>query len=361
MASYSVSKVRKFVEGVEGAGIVLGVDVHKNSYHSALRREDGRTLTWVGPADPRSFVEHLLEIGVRVDAVAYEAGPTGFSLCRMVEAAGLPCIVAAPSKIPRPVSAGAKTDRLDCIKLAEYAARGMLRPIAIPTMDEETERTLMRRRHRLVDCIRKSKQHIKALLLELGIPEPEGLAYWTRTSVDALHALCLKPMAKITLESYLRELAFQHTEMREVECAVQSLMTDSHHAQAYQNLQSVPGVGFVVASTFMLELFRPERFQNKEQLAAYLGLAPTVRHSGEKTPRGRLVPVGQKRLRSLLVEAAWIWRSRDEMARELYNRVLSRTGLAQKAITALARRLAIILWRIRVEGRAYRPPTIPAS
>ena len=359
MASYSVSKARKFVEGFEGAGIVLGVDVHKNSYHAALRREDGRTLTWVGPADPRSFVEHLLEIGVRVDAVAYEAGPTGFSLCRMVEAAGLPCIVAAPSKIPRPVSVGAKTDRLDCIKLAEYAARGMLRPIAIPTLDEETERMLLRRRHRLVDCIRKTKQHIKALLLELGIPEPKGLASWTRTGIGNLHALHLKPMAKVTLESYLRELEFQDTELREVESAVQALMADSRHAGAYRNLQSVPGVGFVVASTFMLELFRPDRFQSKEQLAAYIGLAPTVRQSGEKTPRGRLVPVGQKRLRSLLVEAAWIWRSRDEIAQELYNRVLSRTGVAQKAITALARRLAIILWRIRVEGRAYRPSTIP--
>lgn len=200
--------------------------------------------------------------------------------------------------------------------MAEYAARGMLRPIAVPTLDEETERMLIRRRHRLVDCIRKTKQHIKALLLELGFPEPEGLAYWTQADIGALHALDLKPMAKIALESYLRELEFQNKELREVESKVQVLMADRRHAEAYRNLQSVPGVGFVVASTFMLELFRPERFQKKEQFAAYLGLAPTVRHSGEKTPHGRLVCVGQKRLRSLLVEAAWVWRSRDDASPE---------------------------------------------
>ena len=131
MASYSVSKVRKFVEGVEGAGIVLGVDVHKNSYHSALRREDGRTLTWVGPADPRSFVEYLLEIGVRVDAVAYEAGPTGFSLCRMVEAAGLHALLRRRAKsrdlsVPEPkltgwiASSWRNTPRAACSVLSPF-------------------------------------------------------------------------------------------------------------------------------------------------------------------------------------------------------------------------------------------------
>jgi len=87
MASYSVSRARKFIEGFERADIFLCVDVHKKSYDVALRCGDGRTLTWGGPGD------HLLEIGVRVDAVAYEVRPTGFSLCRMIEAAGLPCIV----------------------------------------------------------------------------------------------------------------------------------------------------------------------------------------------------------------------------------------------------------------------------
>ena len=90
-------------------------------------------------------------------------------------------------------------------------------------------------------------------------------------------------------------------------------------------------------------------------MASYLGLAPTVRHSGDKTPRGSLAPVGQKRLRSLLIEAAWIWRTKDPKTGDLYNKLLSTTGVPQKAITALARKLAIILWRLSIEQRAYRP------
>jgi transposase len=117
----------------------------------------------------------------------------------------------------------------------------------------------------------------------------------------------------------------------------------------------VPGGGKVVATTFHTELFRPERFGRGEEVASYLGLAPTVRHSGERTPRGHLVPVGQTRLRSLLIEAALIWRAKDTYARELYNKLLSKTGIPQKAIAALARRLAIIFWRLSIEQRAYRP------
>lgn len=98
----------------------------------------------------------------------------------------------------------------------------------------------------------------------------------------------------------------------------------------------------------------PERFNRAEEVASYLGLAPMVRHSGQKTPSGRLVPVGQTRLRSLLVEAAWLWRAKDNYAKEHYNRFLSRTGIAQKAITALAHKLAIILWRLSIEQRFYR-------
>ena len=111
----------------------------------------------------------------------------------------------------------------------------------------------------------------------------------------------------------------------------------------------------VVATTFHLELFRPQRSRRGDEVASYLGLAPTVRHSGDHTPRGSLPPVGQKRLRSLLIEAAWVWRAKDPKAGDLYNQLLGTTGVPQNAITVLARKLAIILWRLNIEQRACRP------
>lgn len=359
MAKPSLATLEQFVSGFESQPFWIGIDVHKRSYSFALRRVDERCLTWVGPANPKAVVEQIQRLGIAVAAVAYESGPTGFSLAREMQAADLPVIVAAPSRIPRSITAGAKCDRLDCLKLADYAAKGMLKSIAIPTPQEEARRALMRRRHSLVDAIRRCKQRIKSQLLFLGLPEPEALTHWSNGAADALLALPMDPATRLTFESHLRELTFQQTELRTVDGQLHQTVMTSEQRQQVCYLQTVPGVGPTVATTFALELFRPKRFQRAEEVASYLGLAPMVRHSGGKTPSGRLLPVGQTRLRSLLIEAAWIWKAKDPFAAELYNRLLGRCGLAQKAIAAVARKLAVILWRLAVEQRPYRLETQP--
>jgi len=354
MAKYSLSSLQKFVSGFENESFWIGLDVHKRSYHVALKRSDGQHATWVATASPATFTKQILHLGIKIGAVAYETGPTGFALARALEAAGLQVIVAAASRIPRSVTAGAKCDRLDCIKLADYTAKGMLKPIAIPTSDEEAHRTLLRRRHTLVDSVRRSKQRIKSMLLFAGIEEPKEVTNWSDRAKEALFALPLEPASQLTLESYLRELTFHQTELRRVERELRQLVASTKQKQSVRYLQTVPGVGPTVSTTFALELFCPERFGRAEEVASYLGLAPMVHHSGVKTPRGRLVPVGQKRLRSLLIEAAWMWKAKDPSAAELYNRLLARSGVAQKAIVAVARKLAVILWRLLIEQRPYR-------
>jgi transposase len=268
--------------------------------------------------------------------------------------------VVAPSRIPRAVAPGAKTDRLDCIRLAEYGAKGMVKPIAIPSEEEEAERSLLRRRHQLVDELRRTKQRIKSHLLCFGVKEPAGLKGWSRRGVAALQEVGLLGAAKCTLESMLRELEYVMGEQAAVEKQLKAVMEEARHKEAVEVLRSVPGVGPVVAMSWRLELFRPERFRRAEEVASYLGLAPMVRQSGSGKARARIRPVGQRRLRSLLVEAAWLWKARDPQAEQWYRRCLARTGIFQKAITALARKLAVMLWRLSVERRPYSPVWVSA-
>lgn len=353
MAKYSVSRISDFLEAFEGREIHVGVDVHKLSYHVAVRREDGACETWVAPAKPYDLVLALLELGQPIAQVTYESGPTGFGLCRAMEEAGIDCCVVAPSKVPRAVVAGSKTDRLDCIKLADYAAKDMLKGIAVPTPAEEGERSLIRRRSQIVDNIRRAKLRIKSLLLYVGAEEPPGLSQWSGQAVGRLSTLQIEPAAKLTLDSLLRELSWQKVELKEIEATLSMIMV-KRHEEAMKRLRTVPGVGPTVAATFLLEVFRPERFQCHEQVVSYLGLAPTVRQSGERSSRGRLVPVGQKRLRSLLVESAWIWQAKVPKIKEHYNKLVAKTGVPQKAIAAIARLLAIVLWRLSLSGRCYQ-------
>lgn len=353
MAKYSLSRITNFLEACEGEDVFVGIDVHKRSYYVAIRREDGACETWVSPARPYDFVMTLLELGHPIKQVVYESGPTGFVLCRALQEAGIDCCVVASNKVPRAVTPGAKTDRLDCIKLAEYAAKGMLKSIAIPTQQEEGQRLLIRRRFQIVDAIRRVKLRIKSLLLYEGIQEPDGLKNWSKKSINALSLLQIEPSAKLALDSLLRELSWLQDELAEIMAALKGLMEDQHK-EPVKRLCSVPGVGFTIATTFLLEVFRPERFQRPEEVASYLGLAPVVRQSGESSSRGRLVPVGQKRLRSLLVEAAWLWQSKVPEVKERYNQLVNRTGLPQKAISAIARRLAILLWHLSLAARRHQ-------
>ena len=355
MANYSLSALKSFIATHQSEPFWIGIDVHKRSYHLALLRADGRTFTLVAPARPEQLVEQFQRLEISIAGVVYEAGPTGFGLARTLQKEGITVTVAAPSKVPRSVSSGSKTDRLDCLKLAQYVAKGLIRPIAIPTAQEEAHRALLRRRHQLVDSIRRCKQRIKGFLLYHGFKESEAIKNWRPDFPEQIAFLSLEAEGRLTIDSHLRELNFLQNELSSVTSQLDQINLQPNHRVAIRSLTSVPGVGKVVATTFHTELFRPERFGRGEEVASYLGLAPTVRHSGERTPRGHMVPVGQTRLRSLLIEAAWMWRAKDTYARELYNKLLSKTGIPQKAIAALARRLAIILWRLSIGQRAYRP------
>ena len=355
MATISLSALQSFVAPYHFEPFWIGIDVHKRSYHLALLRADAKTFTLVVSASPEKLVEQLRDLGIKIVGVAYEAGPTGFSLARALQAEHIPVIVAAPSKVPRSISAGAKTDRLDCLKLALFASKGLLRPIAVPTPQEEAERALCRRRHQLVDSIRRCKQRIKGFLLYHGFKETESLRKWHTDYPDQIAALPLETEGRLTIETHLRELTFLENELRCVNDQLEHMNRHPRHQPVIRSLTSVPGVGKTVATTFHTDLFRPERFDRGEEIASYLGLAPNVRQSSEHASHGHLIPVGQTRLRSLLIEAAWIWRARDPYAQKIYNRLLSKTGVPQKAIAALARRLAIILWRLSIEQRVYRP------
>jgi len=355
MVKESVSKLARFREAIGSDPVWVGVDVHKRSYHVALRSESGMSETFVSPAEPGVVIRHLLQLNLKIALVVYEAGPTGFSLARELEENGLPVFVVAPSRLLKPIRPGSKTDRLDCLKLAEHAAKGLLKPIAVPNKEEEADRSVIRRRHQVVDNLRRVKERIKSLLLLYGVTPPPGLETWSRKAVTQLDELGLPGRAKVSLDSLVRELRFLGQEMRRINRELEKLARLKRHQAKVSALRTIPGIGPVAAMAFRLEIFKPERFARAEEVAAYLGLAPTVRQSGEGQARGRIIPTGQKRLRSILVEAAWTFKRCDPKAKEMYNRIVARCGVAQKAICAVARKLALIMWRLCLEQRPYQP------
>lgn len=359
MAKEAIMKrIRQKRQKVELAGsrCYVGVDVHKITYYVALLSEEGLRLEFSTPAAPHGLLSKLNEIGVEVLSLAHETGPTGFGLAWACQELGVPVVVAPASKIPRPVAAGGKTDRLEAMKLAEFLAGGMLKSVAIPTPDEFAFRGLERRRQQLISRRAKLKQNIKGFLLKNGLSAIADPKHWSQAEVEALKKLDLgnRPL-QLTLESYLSELELFSVEIVKLKqtLAREAILQDK--GELVHNLRTIPGVGETVAHTFAAEIFRPERFERAEEICAYVGLAPIISQSGQSQGKAYLRRVGQNYFRSILVEAAWVSIRQDQYFRDFYGRIRSRTNLPQKAIVAVARKLLTVIWRIAVENRSYRP------
>jgi transposase len=334
--------------------VFVGLDVHKKNVHAAVRVNGCELTTFVTPADVATVVRSLSRFKAALKRVVYEAGPTGYGLARALRKAGFPTEVIAPGKTPQPANRDSKSDRLDCRKLAEFAEKGLLKPVAVPTEEEEADRQVMRLREQLTKKRRRVMQQIKSLLLMHGIPQPEGLKHWTKTGVAALADLKVTLHLRLALDCLVEELTHLTGLRDQVRMAMKKMSRQKRHRTHERRLRTHPGIGETAALAFLTEVYQPERFEDAEALTKYVGLAPRVSQSGETRREGPLMKTGRGTLRALLVQASWKWIALDEGALEVFNRLWRNTGLKQKAIIGMARRMAVNLWCMLLRGEDYR-------
>jgi len=226
--------------------------------------------------------------------------------------------------------------------------------VAVPTEDEEASRQVTRLREQVIKKVRRVKQQIKSFLLLHSIAEPAGLGAWSAAGVAALRTYRLSGDLRFVLDTYLGELDRQTEALQLTEQRMRQMSRRRRYRAAEAIVRTHPGVGAITSMTFLTEVYRPERFDDKRELTNYCGLAPRVSQSGDTRHEGPLIKGGRKGLRRLLVEAAWVWIGRDPGAMACYRRLVHNTGKSQKAIVGMARRLAIHLWYMVTRGEVYR-------
>ena len=334
----------------------VGVDVHKRTFDVAVWTEGREWVkTWTQPADPSALCERLEPIRGQVADVVYEAGPTGYGLYDVLCEANFPAAVSAPSRTPTSPARRAKSDGIDARKAAFLDGKGMLTTIYVPTPEERAGRQVVRRRGQVAKSRKRIRNQIKSFLLFHGLAEPKGLENWSRYAVEALRELALSELLRWTLDSMLDEMACVEKLCDEAERRIAQLAQTERYADLAERLQSVPGIGLLTTMTFLTEVPSPERFTSGRQMACYLGLAPWTGRSGGSAKSGPIMKAGNRRVRTMLVEAAWQWKKNDPAARATFKRLAARRKNSKIAIVAVARRLAILLWRIAT-GRETYPP-----
>src|SRR6476659_4144276 len=147
----------------------IGLDVHARSVVGCgLDGETGQLFERRLTPDYGEVLEWIRSLPAPV-TVTYEAGPTGFGLARFLETAGIGCLVAAPSKLQRPVGDRVKTDARDAAHLARLLHLGQIVEVTIPTVAQEAARDLVRAREDCRGDLMTVRHRISKLLLRQGI------------------------------------------------------------------------------------------------------------------------------------------------------------------------------------------------
>jgi transposase len=285
--------------------------------------------------------------------VAYEAGPTGFGLCRDLKAHGISCIIVAPNKVPLMPGPRIKTDKRDARYLAWQLRMGTLSGIALPDEELEALRDLIRAREDALHTRRRTRQQLAGLLLRHGA-RWSGKSTWGTKYLEWINSLRLGSEAQeLAKQQYMGEVKHFDERLELLTEQIERLagMLRDEHGELYRVLQGLRGVSTIVGATLVCELGDLRRFKTASRLMSYVGMVPREHSSGARVWRGSITKAGNPHVRRVLIEAAWSGRLKPAGGARLKRR---QAGLDQAAIDIAwkaQKRLYARYVRMRARGK----------
>lgn len=327
--------------------IKLGIDVHQ-AFYVVVEQVGGSQPQPPQRMSKEAFLSWAAKLRRNRPEAAlhavYEACGFGFGLQRQLSALGIACHVVCPQKLDERQQR-VKTDGRDakalCLKLDRYVEgnREALAVVRVPSEEEEQRRALHRQREQLVRTRKQLEAHGRSLMVNHGI---EPVQKWWKA----------RAFAQLEVPAWLREL-LSHTQplLLALERQIRELTRQLEESAAPGQPRGLGAMSSVIIDR---EIGDWHRFANRRQVGSYTGLCPSEYSSGQTRVQSCVTKHGNPRLRAALVETAWrLVRFQPQYRavvkwRHLLGKGALATGAARKkAIVAVARQLAVDLWRLR--------------
>ena len=332
----------------------VGLDVSQKETSICVVDGDGRIIAEgkvaTEPATIAAFVAKRAPTAIRV---GLESGGLSEWLHDGLQACGVPAICLDARQAHAKLSGNKlnKTDRNDARGLAQLVRTGWYQEVCIKSASSRRVRGLLASRGLLIATRMNLENQIRGLLkgagLLLGKPGRQGFARRAAAlSADVPHLTALIGPLLAVRETLIRQLAILDKALR----------AEARRDAVVRRCMTMPGVGAVTALAFRAVIDEPTRFAGSRTVGAYLGLTPRRYSSGEIDYSGRISKCGDRWLRSYLFEAATVLLSRVSRWCALKAwavRLAKRIGL-KKAKVALARKMAVILHRMWIDGTDFR-------
>jgi transposase len=339
--------------------IKLGVDTHGGQFTFArmIDHQGVQPPQKLAPEAFMAFLKKQLELAERV-VMAYEAGPFGFALYRQATAQGVQCLVCAPERLSR----GRKrvNDKIDARELLSRLDRHLagnstaLRVVRVPTLEQELSRRVARERN----TYRKDRQRWisrgRSLLHTLGVGRP-GRWWELKRHQELMGQLRheygqeVLQQVRAELDRYLEMIHLLQAKLDELSKGLE----ESGRRSVGGGQPRIKGIGHLSNELLDREMCDWNRFANRRQVASYTGLCPGEESSGQREMKLSIDKHGNPRVRSVLVELAWLLPRFQPQYRRLarwkgvFEKGKGGKSMRKKAAVALARHLAVDLWRIK--------------
>jgi transposase len=331
----------------------VGLDVSMETTAICVLAGDGKVLCEASVASDACDIAAMLKpYAATIEAVGLEAGPMSEWLVRGLQDHGLQSVLMETRRVHAALSAiPVKTDRKDARGIAELLRMGWYQPVHMKTPRSRDLRLLLSARESLGRRMRDLDNSIRGLLRGFGLRLPTGLrgriGMWARDLIqdNPMLTMAIEPLL-VAREALAGQLSHLDKRLRSHAC----------HDRICRRLMTVPGVGAIVAMTYRTAIDDPARFRSSKSVAACFGLTPRRYQSGETDRYGCITKAGDGSVRAALFEAVHVMMVRTIRWTPLKAwamRLAARRG-AKRAKVALARKLAVIMHRMWVDGTEFR-------
>jgi transposase len=329
-----------------------GLDVSVKQTSVCIVDDTGKIVREAKVAsEPEALLAVLTSGGHHFKRIGLEAGPLSQWLFSALGEAGLPVICVETRHMRAVLQAQInKTDRNDARGMAQMMRAGLYRPVHVKTLRSQKLRTLLTHRKLLQSKAIAVDNDLRGTLrnfgLKVGMVGAVKFERRIRELVESLPDLAILVEPLLIVRRVLRE---------QITVLHRRLLAIVRDDEVCRRLMTVPGVGAVVALTYRATVDVPARFRNSKAVGAVFGLTPSKYQSGEINRTGTISKCGDEMMRVMLYEAAqsmltrtvkWSWLKAWAM------KIARHRGL-KKATVALARRLAVIMHRIWVDGTEF--------
>ena len=299
-------------------------------------------------SDPEAISVYVTSRAPNAVRIGLETGPTSTWLWTELKRLGLPviCIDARHAKAVLKMQIN-KSDRNDAIGIARIMQTGWFKEVHVKDIDSHSVRALLASRALLVKIKRDLENHVRGLLKNLGLVI--GRAKFNVFAVRAEELIEGRPELVAAIRPLLEARSAVEQQVSELDRKVMKL---ARHDAQIRRFMTAPGVGPITALAFKATIDDPARFARSRSVGAYVGLTSRRHASGEVDWTGRISKCGDAMLRSYLFEAAGVLLTRVpkwSAVKAWGARLAKRNGL-RKAKVAVARKLAVILHRMWIDG-----------